>query len=159
MGVEDKYAQTIAIVYPAAAPSDEYNLPIDKEIQTHVTINILGQIPEVDFSKDELVITLRNIEWEKITEAKVGHLELFGLDSDFLVMTLDAPALRNNRNLVYETLAGVGISSLDKFPEYRPHITLMENYEGLLESPEDLPETVKLGLPTLWWGNEAVELS
>lgn len=158
MGVEDQYAQTIAIVYPAVAPADDYNLPIDKDIQTHVTINILGEIPEVDFSKDELVATLRSIEWEEITEAGVGNLDLFGISNDFLVMTLDAPALQKNKKMVNEALAGVGIPSLDKFPDYRPHITLMENYDGLLTASDDLPDTIKLGSPTLWWGNEVVPL-
>lgn len=159
MSVENQYAQTIAIVYPAVAPTDDYDLPIDRDINTHVTINILGEIPTVDYSKEELVATLRNIEWEEITEAEVDQLELFGISNDFLVMTLDAPALQTNRKLVNDALADAGIPSLDKFPDYRPHITLRENYDGLLAPAEDLPETVKLGLPTLWWGNEAVSLS
>ena len=159
MSVENQYAQTIAIVYPAVAPTDDYELPIDREINTHVTINVLGEIPEVYFSKDELIAVLRNIEWEEITEAGVEQLALFGISNDFLVMTLDAPALQKNRKLVNEALADAGILSLDKFPDYRPHITLRENYDGLLAPTDELPETVKLGLPTLWWGNEAVSLS
>jgi 2'-5' RNA ligase len=157
--VEDQYAETIAIVYPAVAPADEYNLPIDKEIQTHVTISLLGEIPEVDFDKDELVAALRSIEWEEITEAEVDSLALFGISEDFLVMTLDAPALQKNWERVNEALNTADIPSLDKYPDYRPHITLRENYDGSLSVSEELPETVKLGFPTLWWGTEAIPLS
>lgn len=158
MSVEDQYAQTIAIVYPAVAPADEYNLPIDKEIQTHVTINVLGEIPTVGYSKDKLVATLRDIQWEEITEAEVEQLDLFGISNDFLVMRLESPALHNNWQLVNEALTGAGIPSVDKYPDYRPHITLREKYDGFLAPSEYLPDTVKLGAPTLWWGNEVVPL-
>lgn len=159
MTIEDKYEQTIAIVYPAVAPSDEYNLPIDREINTHVTISFLGEIPEVDFDKETLVAALRSIEWEEVAEADVDQLDLFGISNDFLVMTLDAPALQKNWELVNEALNIADIPSLDKYPDYRPHITLREQYEGSLIESEKLPETVKLGFPTLWWGTEAIPLS
>jgi 2'-5' RNA ligase len=159
MSIEDQYGQTIAIVYPAVAPADEYNLPLEKEIQTHVTISLLGEIPEVDFGKEELVAALRNIEWEEITEAQVDQLDMFGTSKDFLVMRLSAPELQANWNSVNDALADAGIPSLNKFPDYRPHITLRENYDGSLSSLADLPDTVKLGLPTLWWGTEAIPLN
>lgn len=158
MSVEDQYAQTIAIVYPADPPSDKYNLPIDKEIHSHVTISLLGEIPEVSVDKEELVTTLRNVEWEEITEAEVEQLALFGLSRNFLVMTLDAPALQKNWRLVNDALASADISVLNKYPDYRPHITLRENYDGSLPLSKDLPETVTLGFPTLWWGTETIPL-
>lgn len=158
MSVENQYAQTIAIVYPAIAPADEYNLPVDKEIKTHVTISVLGEIPEVGFDKEELVATLRSLEWEEITEAGVEQLALFGISNDFLVMTLDAPALQKNWKLVNDALASADIPSLNKYPDYRPHITIRENYDGSLSVSEALPEKVKLGLPTLWWGTETIPL-
>jgi 2'-5' RNA ligase len=159
LGVEDQYAQTIAIVYPAVAPADEYALPIDKDIQTHVTINVLGEIPEVAYSKDELVATLRTIEWEDIAEAEVNQLDLFGVSNDFLVILLDAPALHNNWKLVNDALANAGIFGMNEYPNYRPHITLREKYDGDLMPSENLPDTVKLGSPTLWWGKETISLS
>ena len=159
VSVEDQYAQSIAIVYPAVAPADEYNLPIDREIKTHVTISVLGEIPEVEFDKDELIAVLRNIDWEEITAAEVDQLALFGIDNDFLVMTLDAPALQKNWKRVHDALNIADIPSLNKYPDYRPHITLREKFEGSLIESEELPETVELGFPTLWWGNEAIPLS
>lgn len=159
MSVEDQYAQTIAIVYPAVAPADEYDLPIDKEIKTHVTISLLGEIPEVGYDKDELVTVLRSIDWEEVTEAEVSQLDLFGISNDFLVMTLDAPALQKNWERVNEALTDADIPSLNKYPNYRPHITLRENYAGSLIESKELPETVELGFPTLWWGNEAIPLN
>lgn len=158
MSVEDQYAQTIAIVYPADPPSDKYNLPIDKEIHSHVTISLLGEIPEVSVDKEELVTALRNVEWEEITEAGVEKVALFGLSENFLVLTLDAPALQKNWRLVNDALASADISVLNKYPDYRPHITLRENYDGSLPLSEELPKTVTLGLPTLWWGTETIPL-
>jgi 2'-5' RNA ligase len=159
LGVEDQYAQTIAIVYPAVVPADKYALPIDREIQTHVTINVLGEISEVTYSKDELVAALCDIEWEDIAEAEVNQLDLFGVSNDFLVMLLDAPALHNNWKLVNDALANAGIYGINKYPNYRPHLTLREKYDGDLMLSENLPDTVKLGSPTLWWGTETVSLS
>lgn len=158
MCVEDKYAKTIAVVYPAVAPSDDYFLPIDKEIRSHVTISILGEVSEIDFTKEELLLILRSIEWEEITEAEVEKLELFGIRNDFLVMLVNAPALQNNWKRVNEALTGAGIVSVDKYPTYRPHITLKENYDGFVPPAEYLPDTVKLGAPFLWWGTEAIQL-
>lgn len=158
MSVEDKYAQTIAIVYPAVAPSEAYNLPTDRTIKTHVTVSLLGEIPEVDFTKEELIEALRNIEWQTISDAEVEGLELFGIKNDFLVMLLQSPSLQRNWMSVNETLNRSGIPILDKYPSYRPHITLMENYEEALPTPEFLPPVIKVGFPELWWGTEAIPL-
>lgn len=158
MWVEDKYAQTIAIVYPAVAPSDAYSLPTDRTIKTHVTISVLGETSEAEFSKEDLIATLRSIEWEIVEGVEVEKLELFGINSDFLVLLLNSPSLQNNWKRVNEALTTAGITSLDKYPTYRPHITLMENYEGPLLTPEFLPHVVKVGFPELWWGNEAIPL-
>jgi 2'-5' RNA ligase len=158
MCVEDKYAQTIAIVYPAIAPSDAYNLPTDRAIKTHVTVSLLGEISEAEFSKEDLIITLRNIEWETVEAAEVEKLELFGINNDFLVLLLNSPSLQNNWKRVNEALTTAGITSLDKYPTYRPHITLMENFEDTLPTPSPLPPVVKVGFPELWWGNEAIPL-
>jgi 2'-5' RNA ligase len=159
MSVEDKYAQTISIVYPAVAPNDKYKLPIDRKIKSHVTISILGQIPETTFSKDELIAALSHVSWERVEEAPVEHLALFGPERDYLVMQLDSPALQRNWKRVNEALEGVGISSLDKYPSYRPHITLQHDYDGPLPTPDFLPSTVKIGAATLWWGRETILLN
>lgn len=157
MCVEDKYAQTIAIVYPAIVPY-LYNIPTDKTIRTHVTISILGEIADIDFNKEELIASLRNIEWHDVSDVKVDKLALFGIRNDFLVMLINAPSLQRNWQLVNEILTSAGIESMDKYPTYRPHITLMENYEGSLPTPEFLPHTLKVGFPALWWGTEMIDL-
>jgi 2'-5' RNA ligase len=159
MSVEDKYAQTIAIVYPAIAPSgDAYNIPIDRTIKTHVTVSLLGEIPEVDFTKEELITALRSIDWQETSDISVDKLELFGPKNDFLVMVLNAPSLQRNWESVNASLSSAGVGVLDKYPTYRPHITLMENYEEALPTPAFLPHTIKVGFPELWWGTETIPL-
>lgn len=158
MSVEDKYAQTIAIVYPAIAPSDAYNLPTDRSIKTHVTVSLLGEISEVDFTKEELIAALRSIHWQVVSDAEVENLELFGIKNDFLVMVLRSPSFQSNWKQVNETLTRSGLVSLDKYPNYRPHITLMENYEDALPIPAFLPPVIKVGFPELWWGTETIPL-
>lgn len=158
MSIEDKYTQTIAIVYPAVAPSDAYNIPTDREIKTHVTISTLGETSQVDFTKEELIEVLQNIEWQETSDISVDKLELFGPKKNFLVMLLNAPSLQRNWESVTTALSFAGIDALDKYPTYRPHITLMENYEGALPTPEFLPPVIKIGFPQLWWGTEVILL-
>jgi 2'-5' RNA ligase len=158
MRIEDKYAQTISIVYPAVAPSDAYNIPTDRTIKTHITISILGEISEMGCTKEELVKTLRNIPWEVVDDTSVERLALFGPENDFLVMELNSPTLQHNWKLVNEALDSLGITSLDKYPVYCPHITLQHNYKGSLPTPDFLPHAVKVGFPVLWWGKESISL-
>lgn len=158
MSVEDKYEQTIAVVYPAIAPSDAYNIPTDRTIKTHVTISLLGAISEVDFTKEEVITALQNIDWQETSDISVDKLELFGPKKDFLVMVLKAPSLQRNWESVNNALSLAGIDVLDTYPTYRPHITLMENYEEALPAPDFLPPVIKVGFPQLWWGNEVILL-
>lgn len=158
MSAEDKYAQTIAVVYPAIAPSDAYNIPTDRTIKTHVTISLLGEVSEVNFTKEEVITALKDIDWQETSDISVDRLELFGPKKDFLVMVLDAPSLQRNWESVTTALSLAGIDVLDKYPTYRPHITLMENYEEDLPTPEFLPPVIKVGFPQLWWGTEAIML-
>lgn len=160
MSIEEKYRESICIVYPATAPAEEHNLPIDREINCHVTVSFLGDIPTLneEFSKDDIVTVLRSIDWEVEIEAGVKSLELFGPNNDFLVMTLESLALQKNRVKVSEALKNAGIPNMDKYSDYRPHITLMHDYEGELPVPEAMPSGVQLGTPTLWWGTEVIPL-
>lgn len=158
MSIEDQYAQTISIVYPAIAPSDAYNIPTDRTIRTHVTVSILGETSEVDFTKEEIIAVLRDIHWEDTSDVEVDKLALFGINGDFLVMLLNSPNLQANWVTVNEALTSAGIPSLDRYPDYRPHITLKQNYEGGLPDPEFLPPVIKVGSPVLWWGTETVDL-
>lgn len=158
MTVEEKYAQTIAIVYPAVAPSEVYNLPTDPNIRTHVTLNTLGEMTEIGFTKDQVISALQAIEWSPIDDIEVKGLELFGPENDFLVLEIDSPSLQRNWKLVTESLNSSGIQTLDKYPSYRPHITLMEAYKAELPIPAFLPSVIKVGFPQLWWGNETILL-
>lgn len=159
MCVEDGYANTIAIVFPAVTPSDKYNLPLDKTIRAHITVSVLGEIGAVDFSKEELATVLRGVAWEEVQEADVTRFSLFGILSDFLVMEVNSSALQSNWKQVNKTLNLAGITSLDKYPDYRPHVTLKHGHKGSLPILDALPDTVKVGSPVLWWGTETIPLT
>ena len=145
MGIEDKYTETVAIVYPVITPDEkEYDLPIDSEIKQHITITILGQIPSLDFSKEDLISTLSLISWEEVEEAAVEGIALFGSDSDCHVLEVLSSAHHANWNQVSRILSNAGIATVDKYSEYRPHITLCHNYAGSIPTPRFLPAGVKV---------------
>lgn len=159
MSIEDQYAQTISIVYPAIAPSDAYNIPTDRTIRTHVTVSILGETSDIDFTKEEIIAALRKVEWREVSDVQVDKLALFGIKNDFLVMLLSSPAMQANWESVTSALTSAGIATLDRYPNYRPHITLKQNHEGALPVPPSMPPVIKVGFPVLWWGTETVDLS
>ena len=159
MSVEDKYANTVAIVYPAVAPGEEYDLPIDREIEPHITINVLGEIPAIKFCEEYLIAELGNVSWQEVREATVLRLAIFGPEKDFLVMELESPAFQHNWVQANVILSELGLPALNKFPTYRPHLTLQHNYNDILPDSLTLPKKVQVSSPTLWWGRSSTPLA
>lgn len=155
MSIEDKYAESIAIMFPVVVPSN-HTMPVDPEINSHCTVTYLGEIPDVNYNPSDIIRMLKDLPNVNAKEISTEHFELFGVENDFLVLLLDASPLREIQAQVLSILRENGIESADRYPDYRPHITIREGYVGGLESLNDvlLPPTVTLGIPMLWWGNE-----
>ena len=157
MKIEDKYAETVSVVHAVTLLDEEYQLPIDHDIKKHITLTILGQIPDISVSQAELVSVLKTIPWESVDDIQVHGLGLFGPNSDFLVLKLDSAAINRNHKLVVETLFDHGIPVIDQYQTFSPHITLAHEYQGSLPQPSSLPQ-VEIIAPTLWWGTEKIAL-
>lgn len=146
------YSGSICIAYPYVFPQ-ETNLPIDYEIEPHCTLIYLGDVSEASFTMQDLRAVLDNHTFEDLGIIDVSGLALFGQDSDVLVMTLNSSHLTEYFDKVATDLLRLGIENKSSFPGYNPHITLNEDYHGPTIG-FDLPTTVGLGQPYVWWGDD-----
>ena len=146
-----EYPDSIGIMYPYVFPQDT-DLPIDYDIPAHCTLMYLGEISETGLTPEQIIEPLRSVNFESTGIVDVDKLELFGEENNVLVMTLKSSALDSNFQQVSEVLSAVGIPNASSFPDYRPHITLNENYKGPTIG-FTLPTTIGLGDPELWFGD------
>lgn len=157
MSVEDKYKDSICIVYPATLVLDDGSkLPVDASINLHCTINFLGDVNDVHFTKEDLEEVLNSFTFEDDRIVKTGKMRLFGSEKSFLVVTINDEALVNEANAVNALLDAKGFINKDvpRFPQYLPHVTIREDYTGNNVRQMKSPSHVKLGHPTVWWGSE-----
>lgn len=148
-------SEGICIAYPYVFPQ-ETDLPIDYTIRAHCTLIYLGYTGEVDFSKEDVLNSIRGLDFGDLGIVDVDGLALFGPESDILVMKLKSSVLLDNLQVVSDRLLEKGIKNASSYPEYNPHITLTKNYHGPTIG-YTLPTTVGLGAPYLWWGEEVVD--
>lgn len=156
MKTEKLNSEGICIAYPYVFPRDS-DLPIDYSIPAHCTLIYLGYVDEVDFSKEDVLDSVRGMSFGDTGIVDVDGLELFGPESDILVMRLNSSVLMDNFETVRDELAENGIENASSFPDYNPHITLAENYHGPTIG-YTLPTTVGLAKPQLWWGEEWIDI-
>lgn len=152
----NQYPDSIGIMYPYVFPQDT-DLPIDYDIPAHCTLIYLGEISETGIRIEHVTNALKGIEFNHTGIVDVQGLELFGEDSNILVMTLNSSDLTENFEKVSKALSDVGIENASSFPDYKPHITLNENYKGPTIG-FTLPTTVGLGSPELWYGGSRFPL-
>lgn len=118
---------------------------------SHCTVIFLGYTDEADFTRDMVLDVLENtlVEWFPQEFATAGT-DWFGVDRDVPVMRLMSSWLKNYRAYVERVLheAGIRPTASAISWEYQPHVTLPEGFEG------ELPKTVTLFKPVLWWGDE-----
>lgn len=145
-------SEGICIAYPYVFPQDT-DLPIDYSIPAHCTLIYLGYTAEVDFTPDDVLNSIRGLDFGDLGIVDVDGLALFGTESEVLVMKLKSSHLVDNFELVRDRLAEKGIQNASSFPDYMPHITLNNDYHGPTIG-YTLPTTVGLGRPQLWWGEE-----
>ena len=149
------FDSSVMIAYPYVFPQNT-ELPIDFNIDAHSTIMWLGEIDDVDASKEDILSALSSIEFEDVGIVDVGELALFGEDKDNLVMLLNSSNLETNYDRVASVLSRIGVYNASEY-SYNPHITLNYSYQGPTVG-FDLPTTVGLGTPKLWWGTEVLDI-
>lgn len=143
----EKYPTSMGIMYPYVFPQNT-DLPIDYDIEAHCTLMYLGDINDSDLTPESILESLKDIEFNPTGIVDVDKLELFGPENNVLVMTLNSSDLQENFDKVSKVL-----ENASSYSEYRPHITLNENYTGPTLG-YTLPTTVGLGYPELWYGDE-----
>lgn len=154
--MDTNFDTSVMIAYPYVFPQNS-DLPIDQDIDAHSTIMWLGDNYEaLGVSKEDIIAALSTIEFEDVGIVDVDELALFGEDKEVLVMLLNSSNLVTNFHRVENVLARIGIQNASEF-DYNPHISLNYNYSGPTVG-FDLPTTVGLGQPKLWWGTEVLDI-
>lgn len=123
----------------------------------HCTLLYLGDMSEANFTKEDLQIVLQRLATKSPGDVAITGLDLFGPDKNVLVATLDNGKLQQIRDSFERTLAKINVHNASEYKEFKPHVTIDDEYTGTLEeayNKVELPETVNLGAPELWWGNE-----
>lgn len=150
------YSDSVCVAYPYVFPQDT-NLPIDYDMEAHSTVIYLGDVDNIKASKEEVLKALSSVSYNPTGIVDVSGLELFGPESNILVMTLDSSDLTENFGKVSEALGSIGVENASSFPDYKPHVTLNEDYHGPTIG-FSLPTTIGLGEPELWWGSEKISV-
>lgn len=136
-----EHDNSIGIMYPVDWPTDDP--------EAHCTLFYLGEIQDVDFTTQDLLDALSEADLSAPGPVPTAGLEMFGENKDIPVALLDSLLLRTQKRSLKYILDAKGIEDASSFSGYRPHITLMDpNVE--------IPATVTLGAPQVWWGNERV---
>jgi 2'-5' RNA ligase len=136
-------------MFPSSWPED-----LD---DAHCTLLYLGDMVEATFSKEDLEIVIKRLNTKAPGEVAITGLDLFGPEKNVLVATLDPKKLQPIRESFERTLAKINIFNASQYKDYNPHVTIAEDFSGTLEDAKKdvkLPQTVVLGPPVLWWGNE-----
>lgn len=144
-----EYPTSIGIMFPASWPTD-----LD---DAHCTLIYLGDMADATFTKEDLEIVIQRLDKRAPEEVIITGMDLFGPDKNVLVATLDTVKLQPLRRSFEVTLAKIGVENASEFKDYKPHVTISEDFSGSLEDAErdiKLPRTLFLGAPKLWWGNE-----
>ena len=135
----DDHSDDIAIVYPSDWPVDDP--------EAHCTIMYLGAISEANYTKQDLEEAIRKSEIKAPGATPTIGLEMFGEDKDIPVIRLKSLLVSIQKKQLQIMLLSKGIEDASSFPDYKPHVTVSEpNVE--------IPTTVSLGAPAVWWGDE-----
>lgn len=151
------YSDSIAIVFPADWPNESSNLKVNKPSEPHCTLIWLGNIPDVSYTKEDVQNLLDRMSIKAPGEVPTTGVELFGPEGDVLVVTLDSERLEPIRDAIEEGLKKIGGKNASQYKDYKPHVTIDEEATLSKEEAEielDIADTVTLGAPVVWWGDE-----
>lgn len=146
------YSNDVALMFPATVMWDG-----ETNVDTHVTCVYLGDVADITFTKDELLKALRPYIPLDVGQVFPRSLELFGENKDYLVTTLEDFQLDIINSLVLNIVKGIGGSDASSFKDYKPHVTLQDEFTGSVDNFE-LPSKIVLQPLQLWWGNEKIDL-
>ena len=134
-----EHAESAAIVYLSAWPPDEDN--------AHCTLIYFGQIPDLSFGLEDLEAALAAAGIRAPGRVFTTGAEWFGEEKDTPVVTLGSARLQANYQKLKAALSDAGIEWDEKWPEYKPHVTVENVGIGF-------PQSVELSGPVIWWGED-----
>ena len=128
----------IAVVYPSNWP--------ENDPEAHCTIIYLGKVDEVAFTEQDVRNAMELMQLGAPGEVPVAGPEMFGPDKDIPVVLLEpVPVLTLAKLALEAVLLTFGIENASEFKDYKPHVTVPDH-------DREIPTTVTLGEPVLWWG-------
>jgi 2'-5' RNA ligase len=138
----DDHSQSVGIMYPVDWPTDDP--------EAHCTLVYLGEIPDANFTQEDLYEALAEVDLEAPGPAHTKEIEFFGEDNDIPVVPLDSMRAKLQKKQLLLALNQRGIKDASSFPQYKPHVTL--------QNPDvEVPDTITLEAPQIWWGGERLE--
>jgi 2'-5' RNA ligase len=138
-----EFHESIAVVWPSSVPVSDP--------EAHCTMLFLGQIPEVSFTKKDVLRVLANYDFQSPGDFYIRASNLYGTNKDVLVAELHDPkrVLSEQREYLEEGLEEAhGIVSASQFG-FSPHVTISPKAVNEAFAPK-----VTLGSPVLWWGSD-----
>lgn len=124
---------------------------------THLTLMFLGRVEDAQYTKaslqkmvDRLRIYLSERQ-DNPTRVEVSGIEYFGREKNIPVMIpINSRPFQSLQAWLETYLAqAIGVEYKSDFPEYRPHVTMPRNWDGVWH-----PTHFNVGMPILWWGND-----
>lgn len=138
------FSDSICIAYPASWP--------DTIKEPHCTLIFLGKISEADFTKQDILDVLDDLKLPAPGEVEITGIQLFGPKQDIPVATVFSNRLFAHRIMIDYELAGINVKSASEF-EFNPHVSISYD-ESTDFTAIELPKTVTLDKPVLWWGDD-----
>lgn len=138
------FSDSICIAYPASWPTT-----VD---EPHCTLIYLGKISEADFTKQQLLDVLDDIQLPAPGFVETTTVEYFGKEKNIPVVKLFSLRVLAHRAIIAFELEHIGISSPSEF-EFTPHISLSYDEDHKVDESE-IPDQVYLDAPVLWWGED-----
>lgn len=139
-----EFDDSACIAYPASWP--------DTIKDPHSTLIYLGEISKLSYTKEDVLEVMDQEALSAPGAVEIDEIEMFGPDKDIPVAKLTSLRLKAQRAAIEFGLAEKGIHSTSEFG-YNPHVSLTYDNDVDVEELE-LPETVTLAPPELWWGDE-----
>ena len=139
------YSDSAGLMWPATFDGSE------AVEDPHCTIMFLGDASALRVSPAYILSAMRDF-LDAPGEVPVTGPEVFGNEEKVWVATLDTSVLNGLQAGIQEALAAIGVENQSSFPDYRPHVTIMDAKDETLVPP--MPDVVVLGEPQVWLGKE-----
>lgn len=141
-----------AIMWPVVYPSD-----MDPPKDPHITVIVFMDInnPELGFTKEDVISAVSETVWDVFLWTKVEGIEWFGLEKNIPVLRVHHDFLPVFHKSIKGILESKGIPIDDRFPDYKPHVSITDS--AALDG--NYPDKLVAGPVEVWWGNEHYQIN